>query len=129
MQIVASYTVYIELFVFQHRHLLVCESDIQQYSDKQYNCPKSVTVHTDWIILMPNADDDNRIDFNNAVINLTIPANSTVFDIQATDIIVADNVNEAEEEFLLVLELNTDEVTFDEEGGILVVTILDSNRK
>ena len=42
---------------------------------------------------------------------------------------MADDVNEAEEQFLLVLELDSDEVTFDEEGGILVVTILDSNRK
>ena len=42
---------------------------------------------------------------------------------------MVDNVNEAEEQFLLVLETDSDDVTFDDEGGILVVMILDSNRK
>ena len=42
---------------------------------------------------------------------------------------MADDVNEAEEQFLLVLEIDSNNITFDEEGGILVVTILDSNRK
>ena len=79
----------------------------------------------------PNADEENRIDFNNTVFKFTISAGDidNFFDIQTTDIIVADDVNEAEEQFLLVLETDSNEVTFDDEGGILVVTILDSNRK
>ena len=85
----------------------------------------------DWIIYLftSNADEENRIDFINTVFNFTITAGNTVFDIQTTDIIVADDVNEAEEQFLLVLELDSNNVTFDDEGGILVVTILDSSRK
>ena len=71
----------------------------------------------------------NIIDFNNTVFNFTIPAGERIFDIQTEDIIVVDDVNEAEEQFLLVLELDSNEVTFDEREGILVVTILDSNRK
>ena len=69
------------------------------------------------------------MDFTNTVFNFTIPAGYSFFDIQTTDIIVADTINEAEEQFLLVLEIDSNEVTFDEDGGILVVTILDSNRK
>ena len=83
----------------------------------------------DNILFTSNADEENRVDFINTIFNFIIPAGNTVFDIQTTDIIVVDDVNEAEEQFLLVLEIDSNEVTFDDEGGILVVTILDSNRK
>ena len=46
------------------------------------------------------------------------------------DIITEDMINEAEEQFILVLEYESEaELEFDEDGGILVVTILDANRK
>ena len=42
-----------------------------------------------------------------------------------------DDVNEAEEVFILVLEIDNEDIdfAFDEEGGVLVYTILDNNRE
>jgi hypothetical protein len=47
-----------------------------------------------------------------------------------SDIISVDDVNEAEEQFILVLEYSSEaELELDEDGGVLVVTILDDNRE
>ena len=50
-------------------------------------------------------------------------------DLDTSTLIIQDDVNEAKEQFILVLELDQDGVIFNEEGGILVFTILDDNRK
>ena len=43
-------------------------------------------------------------------------------------IINVDDINEAEEQFILVLEYSSEaELELDEDGGVLVVTILDDN--
>ena len=56
---------------------------------------------------------------------------SIFFDFDISTIIKTDDVNEAEEVFILVLEIDNEgiDVEFDEEGGVLVYTILDNNRK
>ena len=50
-------------------------------------------------------------------------------DLDTSTLIIQDDVNEAKEQFILVLELDQDGVIFNEEGGILVFTILDDNHK
>ena len=68
-------------------------------------------------------------DFNNTVIHFTIATGSNFMDLDTSTLIIQDDVNEAKEQFILVLELDHDGVIFNEEGGILVFTILDDNRK
>ena len=76
------------------------------------------------------ADDNERQDFNNEVIEFTLPAGEDIFDIELSDIINVDNVNEAAEQFILVLEItNATDIELDEHGGVLVLTILDDNRE
>ena len=72
---------------------------------------------------------DGRRDFNNTVLNFTITAESEEFDVDITTLISEDEVNEAAEQFILVLEADSNEVEFDAQEGILVVTILDNNGK
>ena len=79
-------------------------------------------------------DADNssgKRDFNNATQAFTLPAGRDSIDINMREIINVDEVNEAEEQFILVLEtdLMASDLEFDEDGGILVVTILDDNRE
>ena len=76
------------------------------------------------------ADDDEKKDFNNAVIEFTLPAGEDRFDIELFDIINVDDVNEAAEQLILVLEItNATDIALDEHGGVLVLTILDDNRE
>ena len=75
---------------------------------------------------------DNAVkrDFSNNVINFTLSPGEDHFDIDMLNIINVDGINEAEEEFILVLEYSSNaELELDEDGGFLVVTILDDNRK
>ena len=75
-------------------------------------------------------DDADKQDFNNNVINFTLSLREDYFEIDMADIIIADDINEAEEQFILVLEYSSEaELELDEDGGVLVVTILDDNRK
>ena len=68
------------------------------------------------------------MDFENANISVLING-TTSFNYDISNIIKTDDVNEAEELFILVLEIDNEGIEFDEEGGILVYTILDNNRK
>ena len=72
------------------------------------------------------------IDINSAELNFTILSGETTIKINTGDIIVVDDVNEAEEVFILVLEI-TDagevQILFDNQAGILIYTIEDSNGK
>ena len=70
-----------------------------------------------------------RRDFNTTVFNFTITAGTEAFDIDISTLISEDEVNEAAEQFILVLEADSSEVVFDVQQGVLVVTILDNNRK
>ena len=70
-----------------------------------------------------------RRDFNNTVLNFTITAGNDAFDVDISTLISEDEVNEAAEQFILVLEADSNEVEFDAQEGILVVTILDNNGK
>ena len=74
---------------------------------------------------------NGRRDFNNTDISFTLPAGFDHFDIDMFQIINVDGVNEANEQFILVLELEgiTSDLELDEHRGILVVTILDNNRE
>ena len=71
-------------------------------------------------------------DFNNAIVNFTIASGTLETAINVGDIIRNDTVNEAEEIFIIVLEVTNGggvDITFDEEAGILVYEIQDNNRK
>ena len=74
--------------------------------------------------------DEVNKDFNNTVINFTLSPGQDQFEIDMLSIISSDGINEAEEQFILVLEYSSEAVLeLDEDGGVLVVTILDDNRK
>ena len=76
---------------------------------------------------LPHVDDDDRRDFKNARIAFTIHSGSTSLDI---DIIIDDDVNEAEEQLILVLEINdsaNSEIDLDRHRGVLVLTIRDDD--
>ena len=76
------------------------------------------------------ADNDINKDFNNTVINFTLSPGEERFDIDMMSIINTDGINEGEEQFILVLEYSSAaELELDEDGGVLVVTILDDNRE
>ena len=69
-------------------------------------------------------------DFNNTVINFTLSPGQDRFEIDMLSIVNSDSINEAEEQFILVLEYSSEAVLeLDEDGGVLVVTILDDNRE
>ena len=73
-----------------------------------------------------------RKDFNNSIIYFTIPAGDEEYDIPTDDIIIDDVVNEAQEGFILVLEIDSvnpaDMVELDGQfQGILVFTINDND--
>ena len=72
------------------------------------------------------------IDINSTELNLTILSGETSIKINTSYIIVVDDVNEAEEVFILLLEI-TDagevQILFDNQAGILIYTIKDSNSK
>ena len=77
-------------------------------------------------------DEDEIKDFNNTIIYFTIPAGDEEYDIPTDDIIIDDRVNEAQESFILVLEIDSvdpaDIVELDEQfQGILVFTIDDDD--
>ena len=75
-------------------------------------------------------DDDERKDFNNAEIEFTLPAGEENINIELSDVINVDDVNEAAEQLILVLEItNATDIELDEHGGVLVLTILDDNRE
>ena len=77
-----------------------------------------------------HVDDDDMKDFNNAKIRFTILGGTNSFSIDLSKIIKADSVNEAEEQLILVLEINdSTEVNLDRHGGVLVLKILDKNRE
>ena len=82
-----------------------------------------------YVHYLPTDDDSTggKRDFNNTVINFTIPTGETAFAFSLADIVMMDTVNEASEQFILVLEIESDGVEFDEHEGVLVVTILDNN--
>ena len=61
--------------------------------------------------------------------SFTIPTGETAFEFSLADIVMVDTVNEASEQFILVLEIESAGVEFDEHEGVLVVTILDNNRE
>ena len=69
-------------------------------------------------------------DLGATVVNFTIPSGST--GIEIGNIILSDGVNEAEEMFILVIKITDSggmDLVYDEAAGILLYTILDSNRK
>jgi hypothetical protein len=69
-------------------------------------------------------------DFNNATVNFTIASGTLDVAINVGDIIRNDTVNEAEEIFIIVLEVTENggvDIAFDEEAGILVYEIQDNN--
>lgn len=83
-----------------------------------------------YLILADEPGINGRRDFNSTVISFTLSAGSDHFDIDMSHIINVDGVNEAKEQFILVLELDgTSDLELDEHRGILVVTILDNNRE
>ena len=77
------------------------------------------------MILSVIADDD----FNSVDIDFTIVATAIDVDVSLGDVINRDDVNEAREQLVLVLEPDLEDMNFDEFGGVLVLTILDANRK
>ena len=83
-------------------------------------------------ILSDEEDADGRKDFNNSVIYFTIPAGDEEYDIPTDDIIIDDDINEAQESLILVLEIGSvnsaDMVQLDEQfQGILLFTINDDD--
>ena len=84
---------------------------------------------------MFNSDEegvDGRRDFNNSVIYFTIPVGDEEYDISTDDIIIDDGINEAQESFIVVLEIDSadpaDMVQLDEQfQGILIFTINDND--
>ena len=80
--------------------------------------------------LLPCTDNDEKQDFNNTVIEFTLPAGDEFFNIELFDIINSDDINEAAEQLILVIEItNATDIELDEHGGVLVLTILDDNRE
>ena len=71
----------------------------------------------------------NKIDFNNNNISVTILNGTLSFSYDLSNIIIDDDLNEDQEQFILVLELDTEAIDFDAGDGILVHTILDNDRK
>ena len=66
------------------------------------------------------------------ILNFTIPAGSLSDTVSTDELIATDDVHEAEEVFILVLEIDDSgsvDLIFDDRGGILIFTIRDSNRK
>jgi len=84
---------------------------------------------------IPCSDEEGvggRKDFNNSIIYFTLPAGNEEYEIPVENIIIDDTVNEAQESFLLVLEIDSvdpaDMVELDEQfQGILVFTINDND--
>ena len=62
-------------------------------------------------------------------INFTVVATAIDVDVSLRDVINMDDVNEAREQLVLVLEPDSGDINFDEFGGVMVLTILDANRK
>ena len=62
-------------------------------------------------------------------IDFTVYATAIDVDVSLRDVINRDDVNEAREQLVLVLEPDSEDMNFDEFGGVLVLTILDANRK
>ena len=78
---------------------------------------------------LPHTDDGDRKDFNNTKRAFTIPSGTSRWDI-SLPIVNADDVNEAEEQLILVLEIDdATELNLDQYGGILILKILDNNRE
>ena len=50
---------------------------------------------------------DGRKDFNNSIIYFTLPAGNEEYEIPVENIIIDDTVNEAQESFILVLEIDS----------------------
>ena len=76
------------------------------------------------------ADDNTTRDFDNTPINFTVLASNLTAEVDLVNLITVDDVNEANEQLVLVLEPDPDIIIdFDEFGGILVLTIRDQNRK
>ena len=71
----------------------------------------------------------NKIDFNNNSISVTILNGTLSFSYDLSNIIIDDDLNEDQEQFILVLELDAEGIEFDAGDGILVHTILDNDRK
>ena len=79
-----------------------------------------------------NVDHADDADFNNTEILFTIAAGQDYFDIQLSDIIEADGVNEAKQYLILVLEITPSlqlDLQLDQYSGVLVLTIEDDNRE
>ena len=71
-----------------------------------------------------------RRDFDNTIIEFEILTGDDTYEIQIGNIISEDDVNEDLEQFILVLEFESNEVVFEGTSrGILIVTILDNNGK
>ena len=69
-------------------------------------------------------------DFNNAVIMFTLLAGEEDYNLQLSDIVIDDEVNEAREQLILVLNITSGpEIELDEHGGVLVLSILDDDRE
>ena len=77
----------------------------------------------------------NKTDFNNNNISVTIMNGTLSFSYDLSNIIIDDDLNEDQEQFILVLELDEDivldaeDIVFDAGDGILVYTILDNDGK
>ena len=72
----------------------------------------------------------NKIDFNNNNISVTILNGTLSFSYDLSNIIIDDDLNEDQEQFILVLELDAEAgINFDAGDGILVYTILDNDGK
>ena len=73
---------------------------------------------------------DGRKDFNNSIIHFTIPAGDEEYEIPTNDIINDDSIDEAPEDFILVLD-NVEPANIVElenlYEGILVFTISDDD--
>ena len=75
------------------------------------------------------ADENGRIDFSNMTINFTLFESDRRAELAGSEIVMSDDINEATEQFILLIELDGDQVSLDAlYEGIIIISILDNNR-
>ena len=68
-------------------------------------------------------------DFVNATINFTIMAGERRTDLYSNTIVIQDDINEAKEQFILLIELDGDQAELDAAfEGLIIISLLDDNR-
>jgi hypothetical protein len=99
---------------------------LRQYRNYTFDIPRTVSETVEMAInsTTDEAEDD---DFNSVDIDFTVYATAIDVDVSLRDVINRDDVNEAREQLVLVLEPDSEDMNFDEFGGVLVLTILDAN--